>query len=95
MLLVMVRRFFVFTLFFKKINKNCCFLGLDVCVSWYYHVKGFPLYEYEGDLNDYFDKFMAVKRNERKFLKFLIKFLFFEINQGELEFGSWFDHVKA
>ena len=30
-------------------------------------------YEYEGDLNDYFDKFMA----------------------GELEFGSWFDHVKA
>jgi len=47
--------------------------GLDVCVSWYYHVKGFPLYEYEGDLNDYFNKFMA----------------------GELEFGSWFDHVKA
>jgi hypothetical protein len=32
--------------------------GLDVCVSFFHHIKGFPLYEYSGDLNDFFEKFM-------------------------------------
>ncbi len=32
--------------------------GLDVCVSFFHHIRGFPLYEYAGDLNDFFEKFM-------------------------------------
>jgi len=32
--------------------------GLDVCVSFFHHIKGFPMYEYNGDLNDFFEKFM-------------------------------------
>jgi hypothetical protein len=32
--------------------------GLDVVVSFYHHIRGFPLYEYTGDLSDFFDKFM-------------------------------------
>jgi hypothetical protein len=33
--------------------------GLDVCVSLYHHIRGFEAYGYTGDLNDFFEKFMA------------------------------------
>lgn len=32
--------------------------GLDVCVSFFHHIRGFPLYEYSGDLSDFFEKFL-------------------------------------
>ena len=30
----------------------------DVAVSYYYHTLGFELYEYEGDWNDFFERFI-------------------------------------
>ena len=38
----------------------------------YHHISGFPMYEYEGSLDDFFEKFM----------------------RGEVDFGSWWTHVK-
>ena len=31
----------------------------DVAVSYYYHTLGFELYEYEGDWNDFFERFIT------------------------------------
>jgi len=32
--------------------------GLDVCLSLFHHIRGFPAYGYQGDLPDFFEKFM-------------------------------------
>ena len=31
----------------------------DVAVSYYYHTLGFELYEYNGDWNDFFERFFS------------------------------------
>ncbi len=31
----------------------------DVAVSYYYHTLGFEMYEYDGDWNDFFERFIS------------------------------------
>ena len=43
----------------------------DTAVSLYHHTRSILAYEYEGDWDDFFERFMS----------------------GNVDFGSWFDHV--
>ena len=43
----------------------------DVAVSLFHQSRAESVFEYDGDWNDFFERFMS----------------------GNVEFGSWFDHV--